>query len=94
MNRLTIHAIAAYQTMGVDESYKDAKYLLQRIKNTGREEISKRDLFDLCKGKFRTVEAMSPALQTIIAMGYVRQAEQQTGGRPTTKIFINPLILP
>jgi hypothetical protein len=30
------------------------------------------------------------ALNLLIEMGYVRVAETSTGGRPTTKIFINP----
>lgn len=88
---LGAHAAAAYQTMGADESYEDAKYLLRRI--GGRDEIGKRDLFDLCKGKFKKMEVMEPALQTLAEMGYVRELEQYTGGRPAKKIIVNPLRL-
>ncbi len=45
--------------------------------------MSKRDLFRLCKGKFKRVEDMEPALQTLVTMGYVREVDLSTGGRPT-----------
>lgn len=86
---LGAHAEAAYQAMGADEGYEGAKYLLRRL--GGRDEISKRDLFDLCKGRFKKMEVMEPALQTLAEMGYVRELEQYTGGRPTKKIMVNPL---
>lgn len=87
---LCSHAMSAYQIMGADETYTDAKYLLKRIESTGRDEISKRDLWHICKGKFKNVEAMEPALQTLVEMGYVKIIEQNTGGRPSVKIFVNP----
>ncbi|GHU81983.1 hypothetical protein FACS189415_1530 [Bacteroidia bacterium] len=90
---LGAHAMAAYQVMGADGSYEDAKYLLRRIEGTGQDEISKRDLFNICKGKFKKVDAMEPALQTLANMGYIREVDNQTGarGRPSKKIIVNPL---
>lgn len=87
---LGTHAEAAYQTMGSNEALANAKYLWRKIEGTGLEEISKRDLFNICKGKFRTVENMEPSLNILISMGYVRIEEVQTGGRPTKKIKVNP----
>lgn len=84
------HAMAAYQVMGADQGYEDARYLWRRICSTGQTEISKRDLWHICKGKFKRVEAMEPALQTLVEMGYVREMEQSTGGRPSKKIIVNP----
>ena len=88
---LGVHAMAAYQTMGADEGQEDAKYLWRRIEDAGQAEISKRDLFDICKGKFKKVEAMDPALKTLIEMGYIRAEDIKTGGRPTNKIIVNPM---
>ena len=85
------HAEAVYTTAGADESTADAKYLWRRIKADGRPEISKRDLYNQCKGKFRKVEQMEPALQTLVNMGYVKITTASTGGRPTQKIVVNPL---
>lgn len=84
------HATAAYQVMGADEAHENAKYLLRRIKSDGRDEISKRDLYRLCKGKFKKAEDMEPALQMLIDMYYIREIEQSTGGRPTRIINVNP----
>lgn len=85
------HAEAAYQVMGAEQDYEDAKYLWHRIEGTGQDEISKRDLFNLCKGKFGRVEAMEPALQSLTEMGYIRENEVKTGGRPSKKLVVNPL---
>ena len=87
---LSAHAVAAYQVMGADEEYESARYLWRRIESSGQDEMSKRDLFRLCKGKFKRVEDMEPALQTLITMGYVREMDISTGGRPTKKLFFNP----
>lgn len=87
---LGVHAMAAYQMMGADETQEEARYLWRRIESTGRDEISKRDLFAKCQGKFKKVENMEPALQTLIEMGYVRETEKSTGGRPSKSILVNP----
>lgn len=76
--------------MGADEAQENAKYLWRRIEATGQSTITKRDLFDLCKGKFKKAENMTPALQTLVNMGYIRVEEQSTGGRPSKKIIVNP----
>jgi len=83
--------MAAYQMMGADTATADAKYLLKRIESIGQDEISKRDLFDKCKGKFKKMEAIEPAVQTLVEMGYIKQDERNTGGRPTVILRLNPL---
>lgn len=88
---LGVHAMAAYQVMGADEEYEDAKYLWRRIESTGRDAISKRDLFAICQSKFRQVDNMTPALQTLVERGYIREVEQKTGGRPSKIVIVNPL---
>lgn len=88
---LSAHAVAAYQAMGADETTENAKYLWRKIESTGQSDIRKRDLWHICKGKFKRVEMMDPALQTLIAMGYIQENEISTGGRPTKKLFVNPL---
>lgn len=87
------HAKAAYQIMGADEESQDAKYLLRRIESMGQDEFTKRDLFDACKGKFKKVDAMEPAMKTLIEMGYIREVAISTGerGRLSIKIIVNPM---
>lgn len=89
---LGVHAMSAYQVMGADETYEDAKHLWKRIKGTGQDEITKRDLWQLCKGKFKKVDAMEPSMQALIEMGYIREIETTTGerGRPSKKLLVNP----
>lgn len=88
---LLSHAQAAYMVMGANEDQADAKYLWKRIK--GNTELSKRKLFNACKGKFRKVENMEPGLNMLSDMGYIRIEEVRTGerGRPTHSIKVNPL---
>ena len=88
---LGVHAMAAYQIMGADEDFEDAKYLWRRIQSTDQEEISKRDLFTTCQSKFKKVENIEPAIRTLSDMGYLREIERQTGGRPSKIIIVNPL---
>ena len=88
---LSMNAEAAYKVMGASEGYEDAKYLWRRIVENGKTELSRRDLFNLCKGKFKTVEQMQPAFQILIERGFIREEERKTGGRPTKRVTVNPL---
>lgn len=85
------HAEAAYQAMGADERQEDAKYLLRRIMEVGRDDISRRDLFAACQSRFGKSDAMAPAFNKLAEMGYIRETERSTGGRPTRIISVNPL---
>lgn len=87
---LSSHAEAAYQIMGTNDEYEDARYLWRRIESLNQDSVSKRDLFNICKGHFKRVELMEPALQTLASMGYIKEVVESTGGRPTKKIFVNP----
>ena len=84
------HAEAAYQIMGSDDVLESAKYLWRRIESSGKDEISKRDLFAKCQSKFKKAENMEPAMQVLIDRGYIRMAERKTNGRPSVIIFVNP----
>lgn len=88
---LSAHAVAAYQIMGADQDFENAKYLWRKIECTGQAEISKRDMFAMCQSKFKKVENIEPVLQMLSEMGYLRESERQTGGRPSKIIIVNPL---
>lgn len=87
---LGVHAMVAYQIMGADEVYEDAKYLWRRIRSTGQDKISKRDLIRLCHGKFPKAETMEPALEILIEMNYIKRVFAKTNGKPSETIFVNP----
>ena len=91
---LGAHAEAAYQTMGADASIEDAKYLWRRLADNGEDEISKRDLFRLVRGKFKKVEHMEAPLRVLTEYGYIRieDVERDGAGRKASpKIKVNPL---
>lgn len=88
------HALGAFRVMGLSEPQeeKEAKYIWKRLQTVDTMEITKRDLFNLCKGRFEKVESMEPGLSVLIARGYIREEDGQTGerGRPSKKLYINP----
>ena len=85
------HAAAAYMTMGASVGQEDARYLWHRIRRADADRISRRDLFAMCRTRFRHAEDMAPALKRLTDMGYIRETVIGTGGRPTNIIEINPL---
>lgn len=88
------HALGAFRVMGLSEPQeeKEAKYIWKRLQTVDTLEITKRDLFNLCKGKFEKVESMEPGLSVLIGRGYIREEDGQTGerGRPSKRLYINP----
>ena len=88
---LSAHAVAAYQIMGANEGIADAKYLLRRIKGIGKPEISKNELIQATRGKFKKSENMDPALSILEERGYIRRVVISEGrGRPKEIIEVNP----
>lgn len=98
------HAICAYQMSGQadDQPTKDAKYILKRLDSTGKTEISKRDLCQLCKERvgLETAEQMEPGLDVLVKRGYIKiekyptsqnSQNPQKGGRPSYMIYVNPI---
>lgn len=88
------HAQAAFRVMGLSEpkAEKDAKYILKRLQTVGKNEISKRDLFQLCRGHFQGADEMEPGIRELMERGYIAIETIRTGGRgrPTEMIKINP----
>lgn len=85
-----VHAQAVYQIMGADEEQTNAKYVWKKIVESGNESISKRDLWRLCHGKFKKSDDIDPVLQLLVDMNYIKIEDQDTGGRPSKKIIVNP----
>lgn len=94
------HAKAVFMMSGMYDppEVKNAKYILKRIDSTGLTQISKRDVFYLCRKKqgFETVdsEAFVAGLEELRRRGYIKiDMDKSTGGRPTETIVLNPLYL-
>lgn len=88
------HALVAFRVMGLADrpEEKDAKYILKRLAADGRMELSKRDLFHLCKGRLKRAEDLEPGLKALTERGYIAVEAIKTGerGRPTERIRITP----
>lgn len=100
------HAIAAFHVSGLadDQATKDAKYILKRLDSTGKTEIKKKELFDLCRDRvgMEKVEGIEPGLEVLVKRGYIkiekvsagqnRQNPQnpRKGGRPSWVVYLTP----
>ena len=96
------HAKVAFAIMGLSDSpeVRDAKYILKRIESSNMHlkniknlnNISKRDLFQLCKGHFKNVDEMDEGLKVLIERGYICMEKVMTGekGRPSEMVYLNP----
>lgn len=93
------HSKQAFDIMGLSEpqDIRDAKYIISRMdsntknpKNT--KNMTKRDLWHLCKGHFHGVEEMEPGLKVLEEHGYIAIVKEKIGGRgrPSERIYINP----
>lgn len=77
------------------EDVRNAKYILRRIADNGNVDISKRDLFQLCRGKIKTVGDMEIPLSVLKERGYLgtqnsQNSQNPKGGRPSVMIKLNP----
>lgn len=98
------HAQTTYQSMGAteDEVTHDAKYIWKRITEADVDEISKRDLYQICsRSRFPKTVDMQSGLDVLIERGYIAIRKEipshnhqnyQKVGRPTETVYINPLL--
>lgn len=91
------HAKAAFTAMGADPNIEGGRLILNWIKRTGTTRFSKRDAHQGTRGRFRTVDELTPALELLIEHEYIREEEQDPRcgpGRPASPVFeVNPHFL-
>ncbi len=89
------HAKAAFGEMRLDSSTGEAVYLLDRARSLERPVFSKRDLFNVARGRFGRVADMEPALGMLVERDYLRPVEldhePSPGRRPSPFFSLNPL---
>ncbi|MBU1948082.1 MAG: DUF3987 domain-containing protein [Candidatus Eisenbacteria bacterium] len=92
------HAKAAFGEMGADQELDDARHLLNKIQSLGVTEITRRDLFESVKGRFKKVDKMDPGLGLLADHGYIRRKEMEDssarGRKPSLIYEVNPLLPP
>lgn len=85
-------AILALGAYSQNEQYKDAQYVLDKLKANGKAEISKSEVLRKCE-KFNADEITS-LLELLEDYGYIAAIEPpQKRGRPLKKYKLNPYVL-
>lgn len=91
------HARDTFDQMGADAKLDKARYLVHRITRVKQEALSKRELFQLCKGRAKTVEQLDPVLALLVKHGSLRERLRERGaapGRPPGAVYeVNPVLL-
>jgi replicative DNA helicase len=95
---LTDHALAVFDLMGVDPRVDDARWLLEWINRTGRQQFTRRDAHQAGRGRFRKATDLDPPLALLEEHGYLRRIDPEPSrdprgrGRPALPRFlVNPL---
>lgn len=79
------HARAAYTEMGADEGVESARRVLRWIERSGSLHVTKRDIFNNNRHRFKSVNDLQPVLEMLEAHGYVRELQTLTERRPGRK---------
>lgn len=86
------HALKAFSGAVSDpQEVKDAKYILNRIKTTGNDILTRREIKRLCKAIKDDADFDEP-LAILEEQNYIRKYIENTKGRTSEKYKINPLI--
>ena len=89
------HARAAFALMGADAAVADAVYVMDRIVAKKTMSISRRDLFEQTKSRFKRVKNLDPALVILEEHEYLRQrtpgVRSGPGRRPSPVYDVNAL---
>jgi hypothetical protein len=92
------HAQAAFAQMGADPAVADAQHVLRVLADRDLEQFTKRDLFQVVKGRFKSVEPLGRALTVLEDHGYIRARPEidrpGPGRRPSPTFDVNPLRRP
>jgi hypothetical protein len=82
------HARAAFAEMGADPNVERARHLLGWLERSEpRTQVSRRDLFNGTKGRFRKVTELDEPIRLLVEQGYLRprlEMGQRGPGRPAS----------
>ena len=75
-------------------SKKNEGYVLDKIKTSGKQRMTRRDLLHLCR-KFHTMDELNKPVQNLIDYGWLREVEPSYRGfgrKPSPALDVNPLL--
>lgn len=89
------HTKAVFNMAGADPLTEDCRYIIRQLRKQHREEISTRNIFRDCRGRFKKIGEMANALEMLEEYGYIEEkdlSDAQGVGRPSKMYLINPYI--
>ena len=87
------HAKCVHNLLGTDKDMQLAKHVTKKLQNQEERELSKYQIFRLCRGSFQRVDDLNPILDILIEFGYLKERTHPapTGGRPRANTYLlNP----
>ena len=87
------HAKCVHNLLGTDKDMQLAKHVTKKLQNQEKRELSKYQIFRLCRGSFQRVDDLNPILDILIEFGYLKERTHPapTGGRPRANTYLlNP----
>ncbi|MEZ5116165.1 MAG: YfjI family protein [Candidatus Nanopelagicales bacterium] len=96
-NWLVGNALVAFDRMGGDVELDDARYIVAVLRRLGAETVSKRDVFNAARGRFRKVPDLDPVLDLLTDHGWIEpkpEPPRDGPGRPPSPTFrVHPQVL-
>jgi hypothetical protein len=77
---LISHARAAYDEMGGNPEFDDAKHILKWIEKGSLTQFTKRDAHYNLQGRFKKADDLDPALAVLTERGFIREVIVKRGG--------------
>ena len=87
------HAKCVYNLLGTDKAMRGAKQIIKKFQRQDESELTRYQIFRLCRGEFQRVEDLTPALDILVEYGYLKERKYSapTGGRPRSSGYLlNP----
>lgn len=91
-------ALRTFTTMQADPLVADMEYVIERVRQTGLDELSERDIFNETRSRFSITSNLKPVIAELIERGYlIPQEEPKTTGpgrrpSPRYRVDLQPAI--
>ncbi|KAA9012400.1 DUF3987 domain-containing protein [Niallia endozanthoxylica] len=92
---LISHAKRVFGESISESEIEDAKYLIDSIRKRKQSEYSRQRLWQLTKKRFKKVDFLDRAIQTLIDRGYLQEVwtkNKVSGGKNSRRYLINPYV--
>ncbi len=88
------HAKCVYNLLGTDKDIQQAKHIIKKLQQQDKPELTKYQIYRMCRGSFHKVEDIAPILDILVDYGYLKEKRYSapTGGRPRANGYLlNPI---